>query len=111
MTVECDILFHARLHWVCVLPPLYQGGGVALSYIHPDPLPEGEGKGQGEGGTRRTNPTSNCREVHSLADETFGCEPFIRSCLRLCRRSLTSRRNCVRTAALDNKSGSLESVR
>src|SRR5437667_10448138 len=21
------------------LPPLYQGGGVALSYIHPDPLP------------------------------------------------------------------------
>src|SRR6266581_1162333 len=37
MTVECDILFHARLHWVCVLPPLYQGGGVALSYIHPDP--------------------------------------------------------------------------
>src|SRR5438552_14733842 len=43
MTVECDILFHARLHWVCVLPPLYQGGGVALSYIHPDPLPQGEG--------------------------------------------------------------------
>src|SRR3989475_10148076 len=43
MTVECDILFHARLHWVCVLPPLYQGGGVALSYIHPDPLPKGEG--------------------------------------------------------------------
>src|SRR6266566_1844369 len=39
MTVECDILFHARLHLVCVLPPLYQGGGVALSYIHPDPLP------------------------------------------------------------------------
>jgi len=25
------------------LPPLYQGGGVALSYIHPDPLPQGEG--------------------------------------------------------------------
>src|ERR1051326_955002 len=39
MTVECDILFHARLLSVCVLPPLYQGGGVALSYIHPDPLP------------------------------------------------------------------------
>src|SRR5437867_11522738 len=39
MTVECDILFHARLHWVCVLAPLYQGGEVALSYIHPDPLP------------------------------------------------------------------------
>src|SRR6185436_9358285 len=25
------------------LPPVYQGGGVALSYIHPDPLPRGEG--------------------------------------------------------------------
>src|SRR6266516_5598099 len=39
MTVECDILFHARFLSVCVCRHYTNGGGVALSYIHLDPLP------------------------------------------------------------------------
>src|SRR2546427_13046829 len=49
MTVECDILFHARFLSVCVSRHYTNGGGVALSYIHLDPLPAPSGERRAKG--------------------------------------------------------------
>src|SRR5437773_5693660 len=54
------------------------------------PLPEGEGWGEGEGDARGANRAGASPEVCGLPEGPYGFEPFILSCLRLCRRSLTS---------------------
>src|SRR5213593_1015827 len=50
------------------------------------PLPEGEGRGEGKGGARFANHVGTSPEARRSAEEPFGFEQFILSCLRLCRR-------------------------
>ena len=53
------------------------------------PLPEGEGWGEGEADSRSGNRVGTSPEVCGSPEGPYGFEPFILSCLRLCRRSLT----------------------
>src|SRR5881275_3128977 len=54
------------------------------------PLPEGEGRGEGKGDARCANRVGSSPEICWSHEGPYGFESFILSCLRLCRRSLTS---------------------
>src|SRR5437773_3158133 len=55
----------------------------------PEGVPEGEGRGEGKGDARTANRVRISPEVCGSPEGPYGFEPFILSCLRLCRRSLT----------------------
>src|SRR5256885_16627996 len=63
--------------------------GRATGLISMAVLPGGEGWGEGEGDARAANRVGTSAEVCGSPAGPFGFEPFILSCLRLCRRSLT----------------------